>query len=371
MRGSLRFFVALGLSLLAPAPASIAAVDKSPNITLVAHHPYPGARDPFSGGSELAAQGRWLYSAQLGDEGGLHIFDRSRRRPRRASFMGCGGEHADVEVVGPGLIAFAHESTTCSAGLLLVDVSDPARPRRRGSVSIDPHTITAYPGKPFIYVSGGGLGKARGDEWIVDASDPDHPEVVATFRPNPAGCHDLDFFVTKEEQLAVCVGGGEGQVWDVSDPFAPATIGHVPVLGALPHSVAISPDGRYIAIGEESAAGECATPLGSMQLFDFSIRQAPILLAHYETPYDSEPPAEFSFCSPNFVFIPRTPYLLTTWGRAGLIVLDISAPTSPKEVAHYVATGDDPTYYWGIEYRRGLIWANDRARGLDVLELDD
>lgn len=55
----------------------------------------------------------------------------------------------------------------------------------------------------------------------------------------------------------------------------------------------------------------------------------------------------------------------------GVEILDLSDPSAPQEVVHYVGTQKDQTYYWGAKYYRGRIWANDRVRGLDVLAISD
>jgi hypothetical protein len=351
-----------------PTSAS-AALDKSDNIDLVEHLPYAHAGDMGSGGAEIAGHGNYLYAAQMGPAGGIHVLDVSGRKARRVSFIPCPGNHTDVEVVEPGVIAVAAEAGLC-AGLTLYDVGRPRRPRVLSWVALHPHTITVYPGRPVVYGSGGGVGRDTGKEYIVDASDPRKPR-TSSYQPNSLGCHDVAFHITEEEQLAVCVGGGEGQVWDVSDPLAPTTIGHIPVAGQLPHSIAISPDGSYLVIGEESPGSECGGPGGMLFVYDFSTRQAPVLLSAYESPYDYPPGPAVHYCSPHSSFIPGTDRLVSAWGLGGVDVLDLTDPARPREIAHYVGTDDETTYYWTAEYHRGRIWASDRVRGLDVLRLGE
>ncbi|HEX2241504.1 MAG TPA: hypothetical protein VHJ82_10245, partial [Actinomycetota bacterium] len=83
---------------LFPAHAGTRAEQTSEAITEVAHFPY-------SAGTDIDFAGRFVYAAQEGDEGGVHIFDISGSRPREVAFVSCPGTQNDVAVVRPGLIA--------------------------------------------------------------------------------------------------------------------------------------------------------------------------------------------------------------------------------------------------------------------------
>src|SRR5688500_2578355 len=233
MRKLITSVTLLALAIVGAVPAS-AGVDKSKNMSLVGRFAYENkTQDFFSGGTDIDFSGKYIYAMQQGDNGGVHIFKQTSGKPKKISFFPCPGEQNDVAVVKPGLLALGYHSTTCGgpgAGVQLLDVSNPKKPRLQGSVNDLPggtHTLTVYPGKPIIYASPGGLANGNGTEQIIDVSNPKKPKVAATFTPQRVGCHDLSFRITKKEQLAFCAGGGEAQIWDVSDPLKPTTIAHV------------------------------------------------------------------------------------------------------------------------------------------------
>ncbi len=356
-------------------------VDKSDNVKLIAHFPYQNEKeDFFSGGTDMAFSGKYVYAMQQGADGGVHIIDGSGAKPKKLGFFPCPGGQNDVAVVKPGLIAIGYHSTQCGGqggGVRLVDVKDPKRPKLLGAVNDLPggtHTLTVYPGKDIIYASPGGLANGGGVEQILDVSNPAKPKVAATFSPNRAGCHDLEFYVSKKEAFAGCAGGGEAQILDVSDPLKPHTIAHVPVAAQFPHSFAFTDDGEYFVIGDEAIVGnDCeGGPTGAMFIYDFSVRQAPVLVG-YQGPQRGPLPAGSSnvnrdtWCSAHlFNFIPGTHTLVGSWYAGGMSVVDFSNPSQPKELAHYISVGEGNTNYWSAYWHDGRIWANDRVRGLDV-----
>jgi hypothetical protein len=52
-------------------------------------------------------------------------------------------------------------------------------------------------------------------------------------------------------------------------------------------------------------------------------------------------------------------------------VLDLSDPSAPVEIAHYMRTGEakEITNYWSAYWYKGRVYANDRVRGLDVFRV--
>lgn len=364
-----------------PASASDTAPEKSDNVRKIATFPYKNKEaDFFSGGTDMDFQGRFVYAMQQGSKGGIHIFDRSGPKPRKVGFFPCPGSQNDIAVVRPGLVALAYHESTCGgpgAGIRLVDVRDPKNVKLRGAVNDLPegtHTLTVYPGKPIIYASPGGLANGNGTEQIIDVSNPRKPKVAATFTPQEAGCHDVSFYITKEEKLAVCVGGGEGQVWDVTDPLAPVTIGQIPVSAQFPHSVDFTDDGKYMVIGDEAVAGnDCVGgPTGALWIYDFAVREAPVIIGSFGPPRGPLPVGSSNYdrntwCSAHlFNFVPGTYTLVSSWYAGGMNVIDLSDPTMPTEIAYYMGTGDGLTNYWSAYWYKGRIYANDRVKGLDV-----
>ena len=391
-----RLALALSVGLVAALMAPVAnarparEADASDNVKLVASFPYENeAKDFFAGGTDIAFSGKYVYAMQQGADGGVHIFDASGPTPKKLSFVPCPGGQNDVAVVKPGLIAIGYHSSQCGgetgAGVRLLDVKDPKNPKYLGTVQTPggTHTLTTYPGKPIIYASPGGLANGGGTEQIIDVSDPSKPKIASTFMPNgPIGCHDVEFFVKGKTKIAGCAGGGEAQLWDVSDPLAPVTIAHLAVPAQFPHSFSFTDDGKLAVVGDEAIAGnDCVGgPTGALWAYDISIPQAPVLVG-YQGPQRGPLPAGSSniptnavtgpgrntWCSAHlFNFVPGTYTLVGSWYAGGMTVVDFSTPSVPKEIAHYMGTGDDITNYWSAYWYDGRIWANDRVKGLDV-----
>lgn len=358
---------------------SQAAVEKSKNVTLLKRFNYEGAGDFFDGGTDIAWQGKYVYAAQQGDAGGIHVLDASKRIPKEIAFVKCPGGQNDVAVVKRGLIAIGAHSSNCAVpnkGVRLVDVGNPKRPKFLGQVELPggTHTLTVYPGKPIIYASPGGLANGGGVEQIIDVSNPKKPKVAGTFTPNRAGCHDLTFDIRKSRKVAVCPGLGETTVWDVSKPTEPVTIAHIPSPMFFPHSAAVSSDGKLLVLGDENfGANECrGGPTGAMWIYDFSDASLPVLQSYYGINRGPDPVSapdvdRSGWCTAHlYNFIPGTHTLVASWYGAGMNVLDLSDPLTPKEIAYYA--GDDVNY-WSAYWYDGRIWANDRVNGLDVFEV--
>lgn len=381
-RLALALSIGLMVALMVPTAGARAPreAEASDNVKLVASFPYENKdKGFFDGGTDIAFEGKYVYAMQQGKNGGVHIFDASSDTPKKIGFFPCPGEQNDVAVVKSGLIALAYHSSTCGgpgAGIKLIDVKNPKSPKLLGSVETPggTHTLTTYPGKPIIYASPGGLANGGGTEQIIDVSNPSKPKIAATFKPNgPVGCHEVEFFISKGKKIAGCAGGGEAQLWDVSDPLAPVTIAHMAVPAQFPHSFAFTSDGKYVVIGDEAIAGnDCSGgPTGALWVYDVSIPQ-PALVGWWgpqrgQLPAGSSNYNRNTWCSAHlFNFIPGTYTLVSSWYSGGMSVIDFSNPTLPSELAYYMGTGDDVTNYWSAYWYDGRIWANDRVKGLDV-----
>ncbi len=378
------------------APAARAperTADASDNVKLISSFPYVNeSGDFFSGGTDIDFSGKYVYAMQQGNDGGVHVI-LNGAKPKKLAFIPCPGGQNDVAVVKPGLIAVGYHSSTCAgapgAGVRLIDVKNPKKPKFLGQVELPggTHTLTVLPGTSLIFASPGGLPTNGGAvEQIIDASNPAKPEVAATFKPNNSGCHDMTFYIKGDTHLAFCAGLTEAQIWDVSDPLAPVILSHVadPV-AQFPHSVAVTDDGKLMVLGDEAIAGnECVGgPTGALVAYDISDPALPVPLSYFAInrgPYPAGSPdipnnpvtgaGRNTWCSAHlFNFIPGTYTMVASWYAGGMNVVDWSDPAAPTESAHYMGTGDDTTNYWSAYWYDGRIWANDRVKGLDVYEV--
>lgn len=372
---------------LAPARADAGAISKSDNISLIKQFPY-------TGGSELDASGRYVYSGEINgdtdrnqdpEKGGLHIYDVGGKTPKEVGFLHCPGNDNDVAVVKPGLVVMGFHQNVCASppghGLITVDVRNPKRPKILGSITIpgaSSHTLTPYPGTNYVYVNPGGLANGASNEHIVDVSNPKKPELVATFKSHPMGCHDLSFYISKDKKLGFCAGYGGVEIWDASDPLAPTVISRIvnPVIQFVHFAIASS-DGNLLAIDDEAfALHECRTgqsPTGSVWIYDVSNPATPLVQSRYAPPRGGGPGVGTyagwvpSWClSHGLDWQPGTHNLAVTWFTGGVSVLDLSTPTTPSEIAHF--QGENAMTYSAL-WHNGKLFTNDYGRGLDVFRI--
>lgn len=385
MSRSLRVSIWAAWLVIAALPAHGEVAD-SQGATLVASFSFPGAEDTFSSGTDIDFYGSFAYVGQMGPEGGLHIFDIGRDKPRKLGFLSCPGGQNDVAVVRPGLVALGYQGSECGAptgGVSLIDVSNPRKPRLRGSIPIPnggTHTLTVYPGKPLIYSSPGGWDQEvpgvspktyHHEETIIDASDPLRPKIVGDFDPMLADCHDLTFRFTQSAKLAFCAGDTQTQIWDVSDPLAPTLVSQIvnPLI-SFHHSAETSTDGELLVIGDEMNPTECVGgTTGSMWIYDVSDPTLPVFKGRYDIPRGPLPEAniEYTCTAHNFKFVPGEHALVAAWYQAGFNVLDLSDPTQPVEKAFYMPDGGE---YWSAYPFDGRVYASGMP-GLEVFEVMD
>ncbi|MDP9067530.1 MAG: hypothetical protein M3N53_04145 [Actinomycetota bacterium] len=354
----------------------------------------------FTGGTELAAAGDYIYAGELNgttkrnedpEKGGMHIFDVSGRTPREVGFFSCPGNDNDVEVVRPGLVVMGHHTATCNvpeegesaAGFVLIDVRNPAKPRQIGSINLpsgtQSHTVKPYPGTNYIYVNPGGLPSNGGMKThIVDISNPKKPEVKATYVPtgSSTGCHDFSFHLSKKAKLGFCAGYGGFGIWDVSNPLEPKVISTIrnPQI-QFNHFAVPSYDGKLLAIDDEAfALHTCKgtpSPTGRAWIYDISDPASPKLQSSITPPRGGDatgvgtyPGWTSSWClSHGLDWQPGTHNLAITWFTGGVSVHNLDEATAPKEVAYFQAA-DSNTY--SALWHQGRLFTNDMKRGLDV-----
>jgi hypothetical protein len=205
-------------------------------------------------------------------------------------------------------------------------------------------------------------------------SNPRNIKVVGEYTPNAFGCHDLSFHFSKGRKLAFCPGQQETEVLDVSNAVKPKLLAEIPPNMEFPHSAVASPDGKLLVIGDESlfTAHECVTGkslTGALYAYDISDPTRPLFRGQFSSPRGAVPVGTLvtPVCTAhNFNFIPGTKKVVTSWYTGGTSVVDFADAASPKEVAHFRPEDADT---WSSYYSRGRIYANDMARGLDVLKL--
>jgi len=148
---------------------------------------------------------------------------------------------------------------------------------------------------------------------LWDVGDPDAPAPLATELRGPEGpIQGLSFRPDASELAAVGLGDGAFR-WDIGDPADPTALPLLPA-DEITWSVAHSPDGRWIAVGDE---------VGRVVLWDVSDPQAPVEVVTLS-------PTDRSILSVGFS---PDGQLLAAGSRAGTLhAWQLSEPAAPTGV---------------------------------------
>lgn len=349
-RWSMLLLVALVASLFIPGTAG-AQTARSRNVTQVAHVSY-------NNGTDIDFRGNRVYFTQSATANGrVRVMDIARGKSEVIGDFACGGNQNDVSVIDDDVIALGSHWGVCgvqpASGVNLLDVSDPQNPQQLGFVPlpVGVHTLTKHPDEPLIYTS---ASFNQLPTFIIDVSDPLIPITTMT---QLQGCHDISFHLTKRAQLAFCAAGAvETEIWDVSDPMDPQVISSINDAEIGYHHLAVAtPDGKYLAIGDESTGGTCSgnkdrRESGALSIYDIRNAEQPKLVGFVNGP---RPPA---VCwAHNFNFVPGTRKLVIGWWQAGTSVIDLANPKRPREIAYFQP---DTSAVWSSYFYAGRIYIN-------------
>lgn len=425
------FVVFAMLVLAGPALAEHGnAGQASPNMLHLANSPRPESSDLafWSGG----AKGPFRDLAFAGNFDGFRIFDISRpASPRLLSETYCRGNQGDGSVyqarsrliyiqsvdravitddcatavdTPPGFVGPRFE------GLRIFDVTDPLRPVHIASVPTvcGSHTHTTIPDdkhqRLIVYVSSnpGGAGtpfcpQPHAKISIVEIPYAE-PETARLLKEQPlhfdtqpfvfggsfsfgVACHDITAFLAAKPPVAFAACQSEGQLWDISDPANPSTLGahtHIrnPAI-AYWHSGTFTWDGGVLAVSDETANGRCVGPgdtNGNMWFYGVvapGTPQAP-LLGHYAP---TRPHAGECFPHQANVIPTSSGYIgVSAFWRGGTSVFDFTNPAAAREIAYFEPTGEDgggSPETWSSYWYNDYIYVSDYVRGFEVLQLLD
>ena len=364
--------------------------DHTENMSLIGSVALAGATD-----IEFTKDGYAVMTVNgSGEFAGLWIIDvRNPKKPKTAGHLPCAGSGYDVGLwrnvaVMSSDSASGNSTTTggCNKkgtdnqeGIRLVDISNRHKPKEVKFVATQcgSHTNIVVPKgkKGYVYVqsypasTSGACPSAHGVISVVDITVPAKASVVAMPSVTPAvGCHDGA--IKGKYAYMGCLT--EGQIWDISKPTAPTIVSHIrDVPDALWHSAAVSNDGKKAIFGFESfgpgsssCTGAGQGKSGALWFYDVTDPKAPKQLSSWVPQHQ----ALTGICTAhNFAVIPGKDVLVTAWYNAGVMAVDFSDPSAPKELAHYkVASG---TSTWDAKWYRGRIMVGDGTRGLDVYQI--
>jgi choice-of-anchor B domain-containing protein len=236
--------------------------------------------------------------------------------------------------------------------------------------------------QPYAYILGSDVG--GGAAFALDLSDPVAPVVVMTPMPGTQYAHDASSMVVTDERTAACLSGSsppEGghspceilidfnedtlDLWDVTDKSRPLMLSTTPYADAsYTHSGWWSQDKRYVLVQDELDEQDLGLNT-TVRSFDVSDLTAPVLAKVWSGPERNIDHNGFT----------RGDLYYISAYRRGLMVLDISDPAEPEEVAFFdtfpVPAENSPVFNgaWGVYpfLPSGTLVVSDIEGGLFVL----
>ncbi|MCY4120619.1 MAG: hypothetical protein OXG72_06825, partial [Acidobacteria bacterium] len=153
-------------------------------------------------------------------------------------------------------------------GFVLIDVSDETAPAGIGSFFLDGYARDVVTAGTIAYATDSPSGL-----YVFDLSRPGMPEPIGVIHA-PAAPRDIEVSVGTGSRptLIVGAGGGDLQVYDVSDPTAPRKLSSFETPG---RATRVSLDGHYAYVADTEAG---------VQVVDLSDPANPRAAGGYETP---------------------------------------------------------------------------------------
>jgi hypothetical protein len=301
------------------------------------------------------------------------------------------------------------EGQNYSEGVLIWDVSDPAKPAQLGHYrtgSSGTHR-NFYDGGSLMHVAGGAPGFEGKIYQIVDISDPNKPKQISYFALEEQrsgatkigakfSCHGPAH--VEGDRAYLSYGDGGGIIVDISDIRNPRLVSQLMFRGICSqqgiHTYLPLPRRKLALINDEAIAEDGEENLNMVGLVDIRDESNPRLLSLFPQPL---PPPESrlkNFFEKGGRFGPhnqhhsnhqacledRDDLAYLTYFNAGLRVYDIRDPRTPREIAYFVPP--DPPRRIGTKPsrlvpqtedvlvdRRGFIYITDKNLGIYVLRL--
>lgn len=379
--------------------------------------------------SDLAFWGRTAFA---GNYEGFRVIDiADPEKPTVVADVACPGAQHDVSVwkglmflsidtplTGPECGSPRSVTATGATapgfeGIRIFDVRDRANPRYVGAVATDcgSHTHTLVPdagnpGRVLVYVSSYPSGELAESEFgnscarsgeghskisvvEVPLASPDQSRVVSEpvftlndFRSTAGfrGCHDISVFTAIDRAAAACMS--EGQIWDISDPEHPTTVGriHNPAVEFF-HSATFTWDGSTVLFGDEAGGGtspRCRErdpdTLGAIWVYDLAsagnldATTPQPALSHYKIPRIQGDVARCTMHNFNVLPLKDRYVGVSASYSGGTSVFEFTDREAPVELGHNDPHGANT---WSSYWYNGNVYTSDTGRGFDVMLFAD
>lgn len=213
----------------------------------------------------------------------------------------------------------------------------------------------------YAYVAAKGSGLQ-----ILDISNFSSPEIVGSI--NNIGSAEKVYLYGDYAYLTVNSDGEKYvtpwlQVVNISDPTSPELAGSVAVPGSIQTklgSVYVSGDYAYLTGSSPDWTGS----LGWLTIVDISDPTSPVLVSSYNLPDN----AYGVHISGSYAYVTYvTPWCCGYFGGAGLLVIDISDPTTPVTVGSYETSGNA----FDVHVSGNYAYVAAGQAGLQVIDISD
>jgi hypothetical protein len=372
------------------------------NFEIVANVPMVGNSDAPAA-SDLELHGDHAFVGSYGE--GMVVVDISNPlQPKRVGVFDCPGGQNDIQLSPDGKIAVMAIDTTSNEchpgdeGTVIIDVSDPAKPREIAYIDEAELPDGAHNNTldwPYLYVDQYTTSYSRLE--IFDLSTPSVPRKTAELSFNGEdSVHDLSVDHRPDgKTFAYAASMSFTDVIDVTDPSKPilrerVSDPHV----TISHQAEANFDRTLLLVTDEYNGGAAFTGacggspaarvpfpggvpgvgdpqnVGALHIYRLdksgTIADAGGLdkAGTYNIAY--QPNEEPSAGCTIHVFwqAPNENRMVAAWYGRGARVIDYSDPTKPKELGHFIPTQSD---MWAAKPHRGFIYTGDILRGMDVL----
>lgn len=333
-------------------------------LSLIGAYEEPAASDiALSTSSDIVAMAGFWTDPEVRS----WIYDVSNPAdPQKIATINGDGRSTDVEIQG-NVLWVATEGDPAGRGAHSYDITNPAAP------------------VPLGYVDGIGLGDCH-TIWLdgnilycasTDGSDDGSPtdgfiylvDVTNPAAPIPRGAVGIperqvhDMYVKDGFAVGAFLSGGFAFL-DVSDPMNPTLGTVVDYPGAFTHNAWPTADGTHLLTTDENANGR-------LRIWDITNRSSVVQVGEYIVDPGPGPHAIVH----NVQVLGDLAYV--AWYEAGVIILDISTPSSPLLVGWH-DTWEDATEgffagAWTATPKPGTpyVFVSDLTSGLYVMELED
>ncbi|MGI5400626.1 LVIVD repeat-containing protein [Streptomyces sp. CA-135486] len=383
--------------------------------------------------SDLAFQGKYAYAGNY--DGFRIFDISNPRAPETVAQVLCPGSQNDVSVSGDLLFLSTDSSrndNSCNSttqpatekssweGMKIFDISDKRNPKYVAAVETfcGSHTHTLVPERRnvYIYVSSYSpnatfpdcqpphdgisvikvprkapekaavvnfpvLFPGEGPDGGGNPGSPTNPGVSKT-----TGCHDITVLPSKDLAAGACMG--DGILFDIEDPEHPKVIDRVQdnVNFAFWHSATFNQKANKVVFTDELGGGGAATcnatvgpNRGADGIYDIVGRgdhRKLVFRSYYKIPRYQADTENCVAHNGSLIPVKGRDLMVQAWYQGGVSVWDFTDSAKPKEVAYFergplsadTLVGGGA---WSAYYYNGYIYANDIAKGFDVLKLDD